>query len=278
MAKTTRIALIQHYISENKDENLEHVVERVRQVCRESNPRIVALPECFNTPYATNYFAGYSEPVPSGPTCKRLAALAKELNIYFVAGSIPEKDGDKVYNCATVWSPEGKLLGKHRKVHLYDTAIVGDIVFTESDGFTPGSDFTVVEMDGHKVGIGICNDMRFDEFCRSYRNKGCEMLIWPFALVVSQGLSHFEMMLRTRALDNQMYVCGISAARDEKSVCVQWGHSMVVNPWGRIVQEAGIGSEVVVADIDWKLLEECRHQVPLFEQRRTDLYDCKPKK
>lgn len=124
------------------------------------------------------------------------------------------------------------------------------------------------------------------------------MLIWPFALVVSQGLSHFEMMLRTRALDNQMYVCGISAARDEKSVCVQWGHSMVVNPWGRIVQEAGIGSEVVVADIgmfylsvfqgtflilisllaDWKLLEECRHQVPLFEQRRTDLYDCKPKK
>lgn len=75
------------------------------------------MPECFNTPYATNYFAGYSEPVPSGPTCKRLAALAKELNIYFVAGSIPEKDGDKVYNCATVWSPEGKLLGKHRKVN-----------------------------------------------------------------------------------------------------------------------------------------------------------------
>lgn len=84
------------------------------------------------------------------------------------------------------------------------------------------------------------------------------MLIWPFALVASQGQSHFETLLRCRALDLQLYVCGISAARDENSPCVQWGHSMVVNPWGKIVKEAGIGDEVVVSDIG-KLLTTYVH-------------------
>lgn len=118
--KATRIALIQHFVFDDKNDNLERVIGKIRQVVKESKPRIVALPECFNTPYDTKYFAGYSEPVPDGPTCGRLSALAKELNIYLVAGSIPEKDGNKVYNCSTIWSPAGKLIGKHRKVSWLD--------------------------------------------------------------------------------------------------------------------------------------------------------------
>lgn len=113
------MCVIQSLCGDNKDENVRHVMDEIRKAVAKHQPRVVALPEFFNAPYGEQFFEQYAELVPEGPTCAALSAIAKELNIYLVGGSIPERDPDnsrKLYNTATVWSPNGKMIAKHRKV------------------------------------------------------------------------------------------------------------------------------------------------------------------
>lgn len=116
--------MIQLLATADKDENVNHAIELIRTAVKTHNARVVALPECFNAPYAEELFNQYAEYVPNGPTCQKLSAIAKELSIYLIGGSIPERDPDDskiLYNTATVWSPEGKMITKHRKVRSTQT-------------------------------------------------------------------------------------------------------------------------------------------------------------
>lgn len=111
--------MIQSLGGDNKEENVAHAMDEIRKAVKKYRPRIVALPEFFNAPYGEQYFEQHAELVPEGPTCAALSAVAKELNIYLVGGSIPERDSlvpRALYNTATVWSPDGKMIAKHRKV------------------------------------------------------------------------------------------------------------------------------------------------------------------
>lgn len=102
----------------NKDENIEHAIQLIRCTVAKNKPRVVALPECFNSPYSTQKFTEYAETVPDGPTCQRLSAIAKESDVYLIGGTIPERDAvtNKIHNTCTIWSPAGQFLGKYRKV------------------------------------------------------------------------------------------------------------------------------------------------------------------
>lgn len=115
----SRLCVIQLLCGDNKEQNVQHAIDEIRKAVAKYRPRVVALPECFNAPYGEEFFAKYAEFVPEGPTCAAMSAIAKELNIYLVGGSIPERDSDdskKLYNTATVWSPNGQMIAKHRKV------------------------------------------------------------------------------------------------------------------------------------------------------------------
>lgn len=104
----------------NKEENVSHAIDEIRKAVTKYQPRVVSLPECFNSPYGEEFFDHYAEQVPNGPTCMQLAKIANELNIYLIGGSIPERDPENpsiLYNTATVWSPNGDLIAKHRKVN-----------------------------------------------------------------------------------------------------------------------------------------------------------------
>lgn len=271
-----RVCLIQMHIVHDKTKNVDHAFECVRKCVKEQNPRLVILPEIFNCPYDINLFVDSAETIPDGYTCQRMSALAKECGIYLVAGSIVEKDQNKYYNTATVWSPMGEMIGKHRKLHLYDI-FVKESPFKETDVFTPGDKFTVVEMDNRKVGIAICNDYRFDELARVYRNMGCDMVIYPTEVHVAQS-QYWDCLLKARAADNQMFVCAVSSARDMKATYTAYGHTMCIDPWAKVLCEASEKEECLVCDLDFTSLERCRKEVPLFKQRRTDMYDTVPKK
>lgn len=116
------VALVQMKVHMNKTENIANALKLIRKAVKEAPecPKLVALPECFNTPYGTSYFREYAEEIPNGETCTQLSSIAKELKIFLVGGTIPEKEStsDKIFNTCTVWSPDGVLVGKHRKVHL----------------------------------------------------------------------------------------------------------------------------------------------------------------
>ncbi|XP_061399342.1 omega-amidase NIT2-like [Musca vetustissima] len=268
-----RLALIQLKVTKDKLANLQHASEKIREAVKEHKPRLVALPECFNSPYGTKYFPEYAETIPNGESAKTLSELAKELGVYIVGGSIPELGEDnKLYNTCTVWCPEGKLIAKHRKVHLYDTDVKGGIRFKESDTLSPGNQFTIIEIDGHKIGIGICYDIRFEEMAKLYRIEGCEMLMYPAAFNMTSGPLHWELLQRARANDNQLYVVTISPARDETADYVAYGNSMVVDPWAKVIKQAKEYEETIIADIDFSLVESVRQQITVFPQRRLDMY------
>lgn len=116
-----RISLIQMKIGLNKSENLAHAINSIRKTVEKDRPKLVALPECFNAPYGTKYFSEYAESIPNGQTCVSLSDIAKELKIYLIGGTIPERDSNdnKLYNTCTVWSPTGDLIAKYRKVSTF---------------------------------------------------------------------------------------------------------------------------------------------------------------
>ncbi|XP_004523543.1 omega-amidase NIT2 [Ceratitis capitata] len=271
-----RLVLLQLKGVKDKTSNVLNAVSKINQVAQKYKPRLVALPECFNCPYGTKYFRQYSEPIPDGFTSQELSAAAKNHGIYIVGGTIPELDENgSIYNTCTIWAPNGNLITKYRKMHLFDIDVKGGIRFRESETLAAGSDFTVIDIEGHKIGIGICYDMRFEELARVYRNEGCEMLIYPGAFNMTTGPLHWELLQRSRANDNQLYVVTISPARDEEAEYIAWGHSMVVDPWGQILKSASHGEDIVVADIDFELVKEVRTQIPTFKQRRLDMYTTK---
>uniref|UniRef100_A0A663DW83 omega-amidase n=1 Tax=Aquila chrysaetos chrysaetos TaxID=223781 RepID=A0A663DW83_AQUCH len=246
-----RLALIQLHVSADKSDNLQRACGLVREASAKG-AKVVALPECFNSPYGTQYFKEYAEKIP-GESTQMLSEVAKECSIYLVGGSIPEEDDGKLYNTCTVFGPDGAILAKHRKVHLFDINVPGKIQFKESETLSPGNSFSV-----------------FD--------TRCQLLIYPGAFNLTTGPAHWELLQRGRAVDNQVYVATVSPARDEKASYVAWGHSTVVNPWGEVIAKAGAEEAVVYTDIDLKKLAEIRQQIPILSQKRRDLYGIEVKK
>ena len=265
-----RVALVQLAVTATKADNITRAAKLVKEAAQKG-AKVVALPECFNSPYGTSYFPQYAETIP-GQSTDILSKAAKDNSIYLIGGSIPEKDGDKLYNTCTVYDPEGKLIAKHRKMHLFDIDIPGKITFKESETLCPGSEFTSFDTPYCKIGIGICYDIRFAEMAQIYAKQGCKMLFYPGAFNMTTGPAHWELLQRGRALDNQLFVATVSPARDEKASYTAWGHSTVVNPWGKVMDSLEHDEGVLYADIDTDYVDEVRSQVPVRFQMRKDLY------
>lgn len=274
-----RLALLQLKGSSDKAANVANALSKIESAVKEHKPRLITLPECFNCPYGTKYFREYAESIPDGYTSQQLSKAAADHQVYIVGGTIPELgENDRIFNTCTVWGPNGDLLAKHRKMHLFDIDVKGGMRFKESETLSAGNDFTSIVVDGHKIGIGICYDIRFEEMARLYRNEGCEMIIYPAAFNLTTGPLHWELLQRARANDNQLYVVTTSPARDPSADYIAYGHSMIVDPWAKVLKSAGDGEETLTADIDFSLVDQVRQQIPVFSQRRLDLYSTDKKK
>ncbi|XP_032632565.1 omega-amidase NIT2 [Chelonoidis abingdonii] len=271
-----RLALIQLHVSAVKSDNLNKACGLIRKATAQG-AKVVALPECFNSPYGTKYFREYAEKIP-GESTQKLSEVAKECGIYLIGGSIPEEDAGKLYNTCTVFGPDGAMLAKHRKIHLFDINVPGKIRFQESETLSPGDSFSMFDTPYCKVGLGICYDIRFAELAQIYTQKGCQLLVYPGAFNMTTGPAHWELLQRGRAVDNQVYVATASPARDEKASYVAWAHSTVVNPWGEVIAKAGTEETIICTDIDLKKLAEVRQQIPILTQKRSDLYSIEAKR
>uniref|UniRef100_A0A0A9X6T8 omega-amidase n=1 Tax=Lygus hesperus TaxID=30085 RepID=A0A0A9X6T8_LYGHE len=275
-SKVFKIALAQMAVGKNKVENIAKAVKIIGDA-KKNGSSLVVLPECFNSPYGTKFFKEYAEEVPGGPTSEALSKAAKDNCLFVVGGSIPERSDGRLYNTCTVWDPQGCLVASHRKVHLFDIDIPGGITFKESDVLSPGNKFTVVDIGPCKVGIGICYDVRFQEMAAIYRSKNVDLVLYPGAFNMKTGPLHWELLLRARAVDNQVFVAGVCGSRDPSADYVAWGHTMLVDPWGKVLIQAEDQETVLYADVDLKSCEDIREQIPVSKQRRSDLYEVKSK-
>ncbi|ELT97214.1 hypothetical protein CAPTEDRAFT_196103 [Capitella teleta] len=268
-----RLALVQLSVGASKSENLLRAASKVAEAAK-SGAQLVALPECCNSPYGNTFFPEYAEPIP-GPSTEAFSKAAADNCVFLVAGSIPEREGDKLYNTCTVFDPKGTLIAKYRKSHLFDIDVPGKITFQESKTLSPGNALSTFETPFGLVGIGICYDIRFPEMAQLYTRRGCRLLLYPGAFNMTTGPAHWELLARGRAVDNQLYVATISPARDETASYIAWGHSTLVSPWGEVVSKAEHAEQVIYADLDPQLVEDIRQQIPVSRQKRTDMYDLK---
>ena len=175
-----RLGLCQVAVTADKVQNIANMRTQL-SIAKDKGAELISLPECWNSPYSNAAFPRYAEAVPkvgeraredTNPSIHALCSEAKKLGIWLVGGSIPEREGDRLYNTCVIINPEGEIVGKHRKVHLFDIDVPGKIRFMESDTLSPGDEVTVVDTPWGGVGVGICYDIRFPEYAILMRQKG----------------------------------------------------------------------------------------------------------
>jgi len=266
-----KIGICQMMVTNQKEVNIARAREMIEEATA-AGSRIVILPEMFNCPYSTNAFPEFAEQYPTGETIRMLKKTAKEKEIYLVGGSIPEKEGEQVFNTSFIFNPLGEMIGKHRKIHLFDVDLPSGLSFRESKTLSPGDQATVVNTPLASLGVAICYDIRFPELSRLMTLKGAQILIFPAAFNMTTGPAHWEMLFKTRAVDNQVFTVGASSARNYNAPYVSYGNSMVVDPWGNITARADEQERIIYAEIDLEYIAKIRRELPLLEHRRVDLY------
>ena len=267
-----RIALCQMNVVDNKEENLRKASSMISQSI-EKNVDFIVLPEMFNCPYSNDKFLEYSEIEEDSQTLLEISNLSCENNVYILAGSIPEKENDKLYNTSYLFDKNGDIIAKHRKMHLFDIDVKGKITFKESDVLTAGDNFTIANTEFGKIGIGICYDIRFPELARIMAQKGALILFYPGAFNMTTGPAHWELLFKSRALDNQVYCIGVAPALNEDASYHSFGHSIITSPWGEIISEASEKESLIVSEIDLDEIKKIREELPLLKNKREDLYE-----
>lgn len=286
---TLKVALCQMNVIDNKEANIEKAIEMVKSA-KLKGVNIAILGEMFNCPYENEKFIEYAEIEEDSKTLSRISEVSKELGIYVITGSIPEKVIDiqdssninnqinkKIYNTSYVFNNKGEIIAKHRKIHLFDINVKGKIRFMESDTLTAGNKITVFDTPYCKIGLAICYDIRFPELSRLIALEGAEILVVPGAFNFTTGPLHWELLFRARAVDNQIFTIGVSPALNKEANYNAYGHSLAVNPWGKIIAQTGYDEEVIIVDLDLNELKKVREEIPVMKNRRTDIYELKNK-
>lgn len=264
-------AAVQMTSGERLAENLA-TVEKLVRAARGRGAELVALPENFAlmAPSEREKFAHAESLDAPGPILATLSSLARELRIHLVAGGMPERgpDAEHVYNTCVLLGPDGAVLGSYRKIHLFDVAIPDGAEYRESATVTPGGAPVVAATPWGGLGLSVCYDLRFPELYRALGLLGARMLVVPAAFTQHTGKDHWHVLLRARAVENQAFVIAPGQFGRHSARRVTYGHSLIVDPWGTVLAEAGDGEGLAVAELDFAQLERVRREVPCLDHRR----------
>ncbi|XP_059610880.1 omega-amidase NIT2-like [Phlebotomus argentipes] len=284
---TVRVILLQLKPKKSKRETVDHCCAKIREAVKKYGPGsetwtirnrtiVCILPEYFNCQYDFSRLAANAEQIPDGNTSNQISNLAAELNINIIAGAMPEyghSSHPPIFSTCAIYSTEGEIIGKYRKLHLFDVDVAGCYPYKESDIFTQGRDYITTHIDNMMIGVGIGYDIRFDELARVYRKEGCNFLVYPASFPTTHGPRDWDVLQRARAMDTQCYVATVAQARDDKHHFLSYGHSSLVDPFGKVVACAGVDEAIIASDLDTNLVERARLQIPISLHRRTDVYD-----
>ena len=236
--------------------------------------KLVVLPENFALmPERGRDKARHAEEPGSGPIQDFLSGAAAQHGLWIIAGSMPlvspEIDNERVYGACPVYDAEGKERAVYRKIHLFDVDLVeAGESYRESNSMYPGDDVVAVDTPAGRVGLTICYDMRFPELFRRLVDDGATLFTVPAAFTRPTGEAHWHTLLRARAIENLAYVIApgqYGRHPDDRST---YGHSLICDPWGRILAEQADGNAVVAADIDPDLPTRLRKEFPALSNRR----------
>jgi predicted amidohydrolase len=255
-------AAIQMSAGSHKAANLERA-ERLIRVAVSHGASLIALPETFNWRGKRGEEASAAETL-EGESVSLMARLARELKVHIVAGSITERINgrQKTYNTSVMLGPDGARTGVYRKIHLFDIDLPGRVTVKESASRLAGSDVVCVASSVGAVGMSICYDLRFPELYRRLAFEGAKLLIVPSCFTFPTGEAHWESLLRARAIENQTYVIAPAQFGPNVHGYSDYGNSMIIDPWGRVLGRASDQEGVVTAPIDLHYLDRVRNELP----------------
>lgn len=275
MSNKLRIALCQMSVGSVLKDNLAKAAAMVSEACGKG-AELVVLPECFDCPYGTKHFPNYAEVLsPGNLVYDTMAATARDNKVWLVAGSVPERADGKLYNTSLTFDPHGQVQNVHRKVHLF-RIFTETVRMDEGEVLTAGDTATTFAMrDDLRVGVGICFDVRYPQLAAKLSEQGTSLLVYPGAFNMATGPFHWQLMAQARAIDNQQFVVMCSPARDASAGYVAYAHSVIVDPWGTVLADAGEGEALIVHDLDLDIVQKTRQKLPILSGTRRDLYDVK---
>ena len=271
MADRLRVACVQINSSSSKAENIERMEPLVARAAS-TGADLVLLPEKWNGLGSHEVLLEVAEPLDGGETVAAMSRWARTHGITLVGGSIVERrEGrDKLSNTCPVFDPEGELAAVYRKIHMFDVE-VGGVVYRESDSEEPGEGLASCEVEGWRLGLTVCYDLRFPELYRILAVEGAELITVPAAFTLHTGKDHWELLLRARAVENQCFV----AAANQWGVVggkASYGRSSIVDPWGVVLAQAPDEDCVISAELDRAHMERIRSSLPALANRQPAAY------
>jgi len=266
-----RVAAVQLTTTPDKSHNRQ-TAERLIRTAAADRARFVVLPEMFSFLCGPKELPAGMETL-DGPTMTWARGLARELGIWLLAGSILERieRPDRACNTSCLVDPQGQVRATYRKIHLFDCDVPGG-TFRESDTIVPGKDIVVTEVDGIPLGLSICYDLRFPELYRILTLAGARLIVVPSAFTERTGRDHWEVLLRARAIENQVFVVAADLVGPTPPGLRTFGRSMIVDPWGIVLAQAPDRETYITADLDFAAQETLRTQLPCLANRRPETY------
>ena len=272
----TQVAAIQMVSTKHINDNLSEA-GRLLQEAAGQGAKVAVLPENFAVLATGQMLEAGEQESGDAPVIRRfLSEQAKRLGMWIVGGSLPmasRPDGtpldDHVRAVCLVYNDQGEEVARYDKIHLFD-AMVEDAhgQYRESDTFEPGEEVVVVDTPAGKLGVAVCYDLRFPELFRALREKGAEWVCLPSAFTWQTGDAHWHALIRARAIENQIWVVAPGQGGQNSSRRKTYGHSLICDPWGKVVNEIDEGPGVVVSELDNEKLKKIRERMPVWEHRR----------
>jgi len=254
-------AAVQVCACSDKAANLDKVEAFAVQAAR-YGARLVVLPEVFLWRGPRPEERTAAEPIP-GPSCHRLGELARQLNVHLLAGSILEESGaSRVFNTSVLFDARGQIVARYRKIHLFDVDIPQHVTIRESDTRLGGDTVVTAPTELGVIGMSVCYDLRFPELYRQLTLSGAEIIAVPSAFTFPTGAAHWELLLRARAIENQAYVIAPDQIGRSPSGVLDYGNSMIIDPWGTPTARAADRETVICAEIDRDYQDRVRRELP----------------
>lgn len=268
-----KIAALQMVSGSDVPTNLQTAIALLKQAA-EAGAELVVLPEyfCLMGMHDSDKLAS-QEPYGAGPLQTFLSDAARSLGVWLVGGTIPisTHQPDRIFNTSLAYNPQGECVARYDKIHLFcfDS---GTESYNEARVLQAGTlpvQFDLPSIDKHtwKIGLSVCYDLRFAELYRIYARAGADLLLVPSAFTHTTGQAHWEVLLRARAIENLSYVVASAQGGQHSNGRHTWGHSMAIDPWGRVLAVHEQGAGMVVAELQPNQLARCRQQLPALQHR-----------
>jgi deaminated glutathione amidase len=266
-----RVAAVQLNSNGDKARNLAAAERLVREAAGEG-AKFVALPEKWNLLAGGEDLITGAEPL-DGPSLSAARQWARDLGIHLLAGSIAERgpEGEKASNTSVLIGPDGDDLGVYRKIHMFDVD-AGGVSYRESEFERPGGEPVTAAVGDLATGLTVCYDLRFPELFRILALRGARLIVVPSAFTLATGRDHWEILLRARAIENQLFVIAPNQVGEAPPHYSSFGRSMVVDPWGVVLATAPDEECSIVADLDLDAQDRVRESLPSLANRQPGAY------